>query len=151
MVCRMVNGVSVIDEIIDRDLRQCRIDMPDPIYAGVVTRHVADVGRHGHCAVGQCAHIGGRHAQLPGAIVLHRGLIMLAVQGDGDGLPRLCIRAAAQDQILLGFGGVNDVICGEIIHGNGRCLSIDHHHTRGIRAVTIDVGDVDVNLRASVG
>ncbi len=88
---------------------------------------------------------------MPAAVVLHRGLVLFAIQGDGDGLARFCVGATGQHQILLRLGGVNDVVVGKIVYRDGRWQGIYRHHARGVRAVAVAVGHADINRRATVG
>ncbi len=94
-MCELVNGIGVGDKIVNGYLRDGRIHQPNAVCAAAVACHVTHGCRYRDGAVGQSAEIRSRYVHRPGPVTLDGGLIVLAVQRNGNRLSRLSIAAAA--------------------------------------------------------
>ena len=140
----------VVGNGVDGQLRDGGIDQHVAIRRGRVARLIRHGGADGVVAVGNAAQIRGRHGHAPAAVCLHGGGVVHAVQRHGDGLARFGVGHAVNNQILLRFGRIDDVVVAD---------NLDRHRRRGRvhavlaacrRAVAVHVGDAHLHAGIAV-
>ena len=89
---------------------------------------IAHTHLHAGAAVGQTGQVRRRYGQGPLAVRLHLRGIGLAIQGHGDQLTGFHVRGrAGEHQVRALLGGVNHVVGGHAVKGDGRCRSVHGH------------------------
>ncbi len=117
---------------------------------GRVTRLIRDGCRDGVTAVGNRADIRRRYGDAPAAVRLYGGGVVHAVQRHGDGLARFGVGDTVNDQILLRFGRVDDVVVADDLDGHRRRGGVHAVLAARRGAVAVHVGDADLHAGVAV-
>ena len=89
---------------------------------------IAHTHLHAGTAVGQTGQVRRRYGQGPLAVVIHRRGVRSAVKHHCYCLTGFHVRGrAGEHQVRALFGGVNHVVGGHAVKGDGRCRSVHGH------------------------
>ncbi len=117
---------------------------------GRVTRLIRDGCRDGVIAVGNRADIRRRYGDAPATVRLYGGGVVHAVQRHGHGLARFGVGDTVNDQILLRFGRVDDVVVADDLDGHRRRGGVHAVLSARRGAVAVHVGDADLHAGVAV-
>ncbi|MNG86646.1 hypothetical protein D3C79_454300 [compost metagenome] len=115
--------------------------------ANRVTCFIADAGADGNVTVGQDTW---RYFHAPPAVGVDVGGVVGTVKVDGHALAHFGIAATADSQGCARFGGVNHVVAGDRIKGQGWCRQIDMDVLRRADAVARLIHHAHLNLGLAV-
>ncbi len=140
----------VIGNGVDGQLWHGGIDQHIASRGGRVARFVRHDGADGIVPVVNRAQIRRRHGHAPAAVGLHGGGVIHAVQRDGHGLARFGVRDAVDDQILLRFGGIDDVVVADDFDGDRRRGGVHAVLASRRGAVAVHVGDAHLHAGIAI-
>ncbi len=147
---RMLDAVDhvVVGHGVDGQLRNGSIDQHVAIRGGRVARFIRNGGADGVVAVGNPAQIRGRHGHAPAAVCLYGGGVVFAVQRYRHRLARFGVGRAINQQILLRFGRVDDVVVADDLDRYRRRCRV--HAVLAARRGAVAVHVADAHLHAGI-
>ncbi len=140
----------VVGHGVNGQLWHCGIHQHIAIRRGRVARLIRHGGADGVVAVHDAAQIRRRHGYAPAAVCLHGGGVVHAVQRYGDGLARFGVGHAVNDQILLRFGRIDDVVVADNFNRYRRRGGVHAVLAACRRAVAVHVGDAHLDAGIAV-